>query len=129
MTSTPVAQETRRRTASISGRWHNQLGSTLELAVGTDDAVTGTFRAAVGTAHPERAYHVAGYALGNALAFCVDFRPHGSVATWTGHHVDDTRGERLVTLWHLAQPVDAPRGGTDLWRGVVAGADEFHRLD
>lgn len=127
MPSTQVAQETRRRTTSIVGRWRNQLGSTLELEVGSDDAVTGTFQAGVGTTHPERTYHVAGYALGNAVAFCVDFRPHGSVATWTGHHVDDDQGERLVTLWHLAQPVDQPRGGTDLWRGVVAGADEFRR--
>lgn len=127
MPSDTVAQERRRRTISIAGRWHNQLGSTLELVVGADDAVTGTFHAAVGTAHPERPYHVAGYALGNAVAFCVDFRPHGSVATWTGHHVHDVRGDRLVTLWHLAQPVDEPRGATDLWRGLVAGADEFVR--
>jgi hypothetical protein len=128
MPSTPVAEEARRRTTSIVGRWRNQLGSTLELQVGPDDAVTGTFRAAVGTVHAERDYHVSGYALGNAVAFCVDFRPHGSVATWTGHHVEDGRGERLVTLWHLAQPVDEPHGGTELWRGVVAGADEFQRV-
>lgn len=112
---------------ALSGRWHNRLGSVMELTVEDGDLVSGTFSTGVGTTHPEGSYHLTGYVLGDVLAFCVDFRPHGSVAAWAGHHVRDGRGERLVTLWHLAQPVAAPRDETDLWRGVLAGADEFER--
>lgn len=113
--------------ASMNGKWRNRMGSVMELVVSQDDRVTGTFKSGVGTPHPGSGYNITGYAVGNALTFCVDFRPHGSVAAWTGHHIQDGHGERLVTLWHLAQPIDTPRSDSDIWQGVLAGANEFER--
>jgi hypothetical protein len=50
------------------------------------------------------------------------------VASWSGHHLSDDEGERLVTLWHLAQPVRDPHSDADVWKGIVAGGDEFTRV-
>lgn len=100
----------------------------MDLAVGADGAVSGTFRTGVGAPHPERTYHLTGYAHGAAVAFCVDFAPHGSVAAWVGHYVSEDGGERLSTLYHLSRPVGSPRSEADLWESVIAGADEFTRV-
>ena len=75
-----------------------------------------------------KVYALAGYAIGDAFAFAVDFRPHGSVGAWSGHHVADERGERLVSLWHLARPVQSAAGDGDVWGAILAGADEFQRI-
>ncbi len=98
----------------------------MELAVGDGDLVTGTYHSGVGTAHPAGSFPLSGYVLDDAVAFCVDFRPNGSVAAWAGHRVAAGGVARLVTLWHLARPV-AGSDEADLWRGVLAGADEFER--
>src|SRR3954454_3343660 len=89
----------------VAGRWCNRLGSVMELHVDADDRIAGTFRSGVGSVHADRTYPVVGYALRNALAFCVHFRPHGSVAAWTGHATVEEGEDRLETLWHLAEPM------------------------
>ncbi len=115
--------------ATLVGRWQNRLGSVMELeAEPGAQALRGTFRSGVGSPHPDRVYALAGYAIGDAFAFAVDFSPHGSVGAWSGHHVADERGERLVSLWHLARPVQSAAGDGDVWGAILAGADEFHRI-
>lgn len=117
------------RAAALAGRWQNKLGSVMELAVdAASHGLSGTFRSGVGSPHPDRTYHLSGFAVGDAFVFAVDFNPHGSVGAWTGHHVADGDGERLVTLWHLARPVKAAHSDGDVWGAVLAGADEFHKL-
>lgn len=122
-----AVSDTARKAATAGGAWRNRIGSVMQLDIGADGAITGTFRTAVGAPHPSRTYHLSGYAHGEAVSFCVDFNPHGSVAAWVGHHVTDEHGERLVTLYHLATPVTSPRSDADLWQSVIAGADEFTR--
>jgi hypothetical protein len=123
---------TRASTTQIDGRWRSRLGSTMELRRVAGDVLTGTYRIAIGTRHPEQEFSLSGFVLGDAITFSVDFRPHGSVAAWTGHHVMDSGEDRLSMLWHLAEPVsERGSGGRDdgvLWRGVLAGADEFERI-
>ena len=122
-------EETERRPMSgVSGRWCNRLGSILDLTVGEDHRIHGSFRTRVGGPMVASEFPVAGFAEGDAMSFCVDFGRRGSVASWSGHHVSDDHGERLVTLWHLAQPVRNPHSEVDLWRAMMAGADEFTRL-
>lgn len=116
-----------RRPVSVTGTWANRLGSVMEIEVGSDHRITGTFRTGVGGGTSATEYQLSGFAEGDALAFAVDFGRSGSVAAWTGHHLTDDEGERLVTLWHLAQPVVDPHGDTDIWRAVAAGANEFTR--
>ena len=122
--STPLP----RSNSPFAGRWRNQRGSVMDVRVGDDDTIEGTFRTLVGTDHPERAHHLVGYVIGDAVTFCVDFRPHGSVAAWTGHHTVGHDGvDHLTTAWHLAQPARVAEEARSLWRGLLTGADEFVR--
>ncbi len=118
----------RKPPSPFAGRWRNRLGSTIDLTVEDRHRLTGTFHAIVGAVDPGAGFHLAGFVEGEALAFCVDFGRRGSVASWSGHHLDDEHGERLVTLWHLARPVEDSHGA-DLSRAMMAGADEFIRVD
>lgn len=124
-----VEDTTRRPGSAVAGRWRNRLGSTMELNVDAHHHINGTFHTAVGVLDPGATFHVTGYAEGDALAFCVDFGGRGSVAAWAGHHITDDHGERLVTLWHLVQPVKDPHSDADVWRALMAGSDEFTRAD
>lgn len=120
----------RKPPSAVAGRWRNRLGSTMELTVGVDHRIEGTFNTGVGVPDASSSYHVVGFAEGEAIAFCVDFGRRGSVASWSGHHIaDDEHGERLVTLWHLAQPVREAQGEADVWLALMAGSDEFTRVE
>ncbi|MGF1595732.1 MAG: avidin/streptavidin family protein [Acidimicrobiales bacterium] len=119
----------RRPPSTIAGRWRNRLGSTMELDVGEDHRLHGTYHSGVGVPDTSATFVVAGFAEGDAVAFTVDFGRWGSVAAWAGHHVADDNGERLVTLWHLAQPVRSAHGEADVWGSLMAGSDEFTRVD
>jgi hypothetical protein len=117
-----------RRKSAIEGRWRNQLGSVMEITVDDDHRIEGSFQTGVGAMEPTTHFHVTGFAEGEALTFCVDFGRLGSVAAWSGHHVNDGDGERLITLWHLAQRVREPHGEVDTWRAISTGSDEFTRV-
>jgi hypothetical protein len=127
MTTEQTSQGTMPRPAGVAGRWRNRLGSVMELVVGDDDVVTGWFRTGVGGNRAQHDHPLTGFVRADAVVFCVDFRPHGSLSAWAGHHVVDGGPERLVTLWHLARPVPHPHAEVDLWQGVLAGADQFER--
>ena len=119
----------RKPPSPIEGRWRNRWGSVMELQVGEDHEIHGSFHAAVGAVDPTMSFHLVGFVEGEAVSFCVDFGRRGSVASWSGHHVHDEHGDRIVTLWHLARPVsDTSTGHADLSRSMLAGADEFVRL-
>ena len=100
----------------------------MDLTVDDGHRVHGTFHTAVGLLDQKAAFPITGFAEGEAISFCVDFGHRGSVASWSGHHVTDSHGERLVTLWHLAQQVDDPHTDADVWRAVLAGSDDFSRV-
>lgn len=119
---------TKRQASAAEGKWTNRLGSIMELTVGDDHRIGGTYQTGVGVLDPGDKYNVTGFVEGDALSFSVDFGLLGSVASWTGHHVSDANGERLLTLWHLAQRVRDPHDESDTWRSLTAGSDEFVRL-
>ncbi len=142
--------EDRRPGSTLTGRWRNRLGSTMSLHVDDHHRVRGIFHTGPEIGDPAAGYEVVGFAEGDDFAFCVDFGPSGSVASWTGHHINDEpsmngepgmidepdatsgrdmRGDRLITVWHLAQPVDNPHSEVDTWRAILTGGDEFHRID
>ena len=123
-----VEKTERRKPSIIEGEWGNRLGSTMKLTVDEHHRIHGTFHTAVGMPEGSPGFPVVGFVEGDALSFCVDFGQRGSVAAWSGHHVSDEHGERLVTLWHLVQPVQEPHGETDVWRALMAGSNEFARL-
>ncbi|MCP3988859.1 MAG: hypothetical protein GY724_07285 [Actinomycetia bacterium] len=124
-----AGEETRKPGSAIAGKWRNRLGSTMELTVDGNHRIDGTFHTGVGVPDKKPAFHVVGFAEGDAVTFCVDFGSLGSVAAWAGHHVVDGDDERLVSLWHLARPVRAHHHQADVWAALLAGGDEFLRLD
>lgn len=124
-----IQQESRKPTSGIAGQWQNRLGSTLDLTVDTHHHLSGTFRTGVGVPDKGSTFPVVGFAERDAVTFCVDFGSLGSVASWSGHHVTDDGGERLVTLWHLARPATDPHREADVWASLLAGADHFSRVD
>jgi hypothetical protein len=117
----------RRPASAVAGRWRNRRGSVVELIVHDDHHLHGTFSPEI-LDDPGRPFHVSGYAEGDALAFTVDFGRKGSVASWSGHHLSDDDGERLITLWHVARPVAHPHSESELSAAILSGADEFTRI-
>ena len=120
--------QTERRASAIEGRWKNRLGSIMELTVTDNHRIGGTYQTSVGVLDPDTKFHVTGFVERDAVSFVVDFGRLGSVASWSGHHVSDENGERLLTLWHLAQRVRDAHDESDTWGSLTAGSDEFVRL-
>ena len=117
-----------RTRAQLDGTWRNTLGSELTLHVTDEHALLGSFRPKSPGSFPG-AHPVHGFAEGRSFSFCVDFGEHGSVASWTGHHIDDEAGERLETLWLLARSRDdhSRSSGSPAWGALLTGSNTFVR--
>src|SRR5512138_1484285 len=108
-----AARERAPETVDFSGRWRNQRGSSLELAIDDRGRVSGTFRTGVGVPSPHESFPLCGFARGDLIAFSVDFGVHESVTAWAGQHTEAGGRERIETLWHLARNIpdsDEERG-------------------
>ena len=125
-----VAESLGSRTrSSLDGTWQNALGSVLTVQITDEHAIRGTFRPESTGGIEHHAHPVHGYAEGSSFAFCADFGEHGSVASWTGHHLDDEAGERLETLWQLARTHAPEADGSPAWGALLTGANTFTRVD
>lgn len=109
---------------SVSGIWHNEHGSEIELTVLEGGRVAGRFRAGTGLARGGPASDLVGFTSGNLIAFAVDFGDLGSLTSWTGHVVTEGGVVCIHTNWTMC--VELPRNDAeDLWRGTWVGADRF----
>jgi hypothetical protein len=126
LVDSPASARTR---SDLDGIWRNTLGSEMSLQVTEDHLIRGWFRPAGGHDAETRRHHLRGFTEGSAFAFCVDFGEHGSVASWTGHLIDDERGERLEALWQLARERQPDDGGSPAWGALLTGANEFVRVE
>jgi hypothetical protein len=111
---------------NLSGVWHNQHGSEMQIEVGEDGSITGSFRSGTGLPGPRERFPLTGHLAGDLISITVDFGKYDSMTSWTGHHgIED--GERTIyAMWHMA--VRLRRKGHDqLWTGIWAGADTFRR--
>lgn len=112
---------------NFSGKWRNQLRSEMELSVSAEK-VTGKYRTGVGLPQPAEEFNLIGFGSGDLLAFVVDFGKYGSLTAWAGQHTFDDAGVgQIRTMWHLAKNVKDEDEPTQLWGGVLAGADVFFR--
>lgn len=111
--------------ATWLGRWKNQMGSTMDLAV-THSDLTGTYTSSTSGGGGPVTGTLKGFVAGDLISFLVLW-PGGSMTAWTGQLVDDVAAPRIKTLWHLV--TDVPEGDepTKLWTSTFAGADEFTR--
>ena len=111
--------------ADLAGTWHNAHGSELDLTV-DGQRLTGRFRSGTGLAKGRTEADVVGFVSGNLVAFTANFGAHGSLTSWVGHLIMETREPRIHAIWNLC--VDVPFGSTEeLWRGTWTGADIFER--
>ncbi len=112
---------------SFDGRWKNDVGSTMELHLGPDGSVKGTYSTNVGAAKPWERFELVGFAAGDLIAFVANFGKYDSLTAWVGQHTVADGRERIRTLWHLAKNVPDSEEPTRLWSSILAGANDFER--
>ena len=110
----------------LSGKWHNQHGSEVELHVLDDGRITGKFHSGTGRAKGEPC-DLVGFATESLVAFTVDFSRHDSLTSWAGHFVAERDGLAIHATWTMS--VASPkRNDPELsWKGVWTGSDTFRR--
>lgn len=112
---------------SFAGTWHNQHNSEIEIKVGIEGQITGTFTtAADGSKNLTGEFPVTGFVSQDVIAFCVNFAEHGCVTSWVGQMTRGKDGTEIIeTLWHMA--VDVGNSDKLRWKSIVSGADTFLR--
>jgi len=113
------------RGSTISGCWHNQLGTRMEITASEDGSVTGRIHSEVGGVGGEQP--VVGYvapALGRrgVIGLVVRWKETHSVTTWSGHY--DLEGNVIVANWLLT----AADFDQNEWQSTRVGHDVFHRV-
>ena len=113
---------------NFNGKWKNRLDSEMELAVDVDGDVIGKYRTGVGAPQPTEEFDLKGFVSGDLIVFCVNFGKYASLTSWAGQHTRDANGNEVIyTLWHLAKNIPDPQEPSDLWAGILAGANEYRR--
>ncbi len=111
----------------FEGNWENGLGSQMELSV-NGNAVSGVYRTNVGAPTPTEEFDLVGLVTGDLITFTVNFGKYGSLTAWAGQHTEKGVGEfEIKTLWHLAKNIPDAEEPSDLWSGILAGANSFSR--
>ena len=114
-------------TVDFNGKWRNDLNSEMDLVVDSAGGVAGVYRTGVGSPTPTEEFPLTGFVSGDLLSFSVNFGKYGSVTSWVGQHTVQGGGERIRTMWHLAQNVIDKHEPTHLWGAVLSGSDTFRR--
>ncbi|MEM7397812.1 MAG: avidin/streptavidin family protein [Pseudomonadota bacterium] len=109
----------------FSGRWTNQIGSIMDLAVSGSE-VTGRYTSKTSGAGGPTTGPLKGYVAGDLVSFLVLW-PSGSMTAWVGQLVDDQTNPTIKTLWNLVTDVSDEDEADRLWTSVFTGADEFTR--
>ena len=113
---------------SFTGKWVNTLDSEMELAVSITGELTGSYKTGVGAPQPTEEFDLKGFVSGDLIVFCVNFGKFDSLTSWAGQHTRDESGNEVIhTLWHLAQNVRDADEPSNLWAGILTGANEFRR--
>lgn len=109
----------------FSGRWVNQLSSTMQLTI-AGARVSGTYESAVsGGAGPIKG-DLVGFVNGDLIAFTVNW-PTAAITAWVGQLVVESGQDVVQTLWQMTTNIPDPSEPTGLWKSVLAGSDRFHR--
>src|SRR5205085_54806 len=116
----------------FSGKWYNQLGSSMNLKI-ANGVVSGTYSTAVGAPDPKDEFEIRGIVADDLISFIVGWRnqtvDYRSMTAWVGQLTkdDDAVTDRLETLWHLAKNIPDADEPAMLWGTVRTGADRFRR--
>lgn len=109
----------------LTGRWANQLGSSLELEADDAGHLSGRYWSTVGASggpHPLTGYFEQSAEPGCAVVgFVVGWRPAHSLTVWAGHY--EAINDHITATWLLT---GAP--AHDDWGSTLVGHDVFRRL-
>ena len=111
----------------FSGRWVNELHSSMELTVrGT--SVSGKYTSAVSGEGGTVSGPIIGYVAGDVIAFSVLWPgATPSITSWVGQLVTENGEQTLDTLWHLIVNASDAQDPNSIWTTIHAGADSFKR--
>lgn len=109
----------------FSGRWRNQLGSTMELTV-NGSGLTGEYTSAVSGGGGSIIGTLSGYINGDLIAFVVNW-PSAAITAWTGQLTSEGGRDVIKTLWQMTTNVADEDEETGLWASIYAGSDQFRR--
>lgn len=121
---------------SLAGKWYNELKSEVNITVGADGVLSGTYKTAVADGAPPPETKLTGFAdaaaaagkpvsFGFVVAWGHPANEVGSTTVWTGtlRQIDNGNGseEVLLTRWLLNVETDED------WNSTLIGEDEFRR--
>lgn len=112
-------------TPDFSGKWGNQLSSTMALTV-NGSLVTGVYESAVSGGGGSIKGDLTGFVNGDLISFVVKW-PSASITAWVGQLISEGGREVIVTLWHMTTNTPESEEPTGIWKSVYAGTDRFHR--
>lgn len=114
--------------SDFSGTWENRNGAEINLKQ-AGESIRGSYRTAVGLIGESAEFDLVGFACGDRIVFSVCFSVHSSLTAWTGQHTEGADGsERIHALWHMARNIPDDDQPSNVWAGVIAGADTFFRV-
>lgn len=108
----------------LTGLWHNQHGSEIDVNVHDDGRITGCFMVRLTDNEVGEIYTLSGFAREDLVTFCADFSKHGSMTAWVGQFTGDET-QSFETMWHMV--VDTYGDKEKSWKAVLSGSDRFVR--
>jgi hypothetical protein len=111
----------------FSGKWHNQHASEMELTIGADGKVTGTYHTGVGSPRPAEVFALTGFVSEDLIVFTANFGKYESLTAWAGQHTTEEGVEKIYTMWHMAVNIEEAAEPKWLWYGMRSGSDVFLR--
>jgi hypothetical protein len=108
---------------TLSGTWHNQHGSQIDLVALDDGRLTGNFTLRCDDPQEAEQFSLTGFVNKDIITFCVDFGRHESLTAWVGQIT--TSLNSFETMWQMV--ADAHRNPCRSWRAVCTGSDTFER--
>jgi hypothetical protein len=104
--------------AEFSGKWINELGSTMTIEQ-AGDTLSGVYESKVSSSGTTTAGDLLGYVDGNLISFVVHWRDFQAITAWVGQLVvPDFESPTIDTLWQMT--TQGPE-----WSSINAGADRF----
>lgn len=113
---------------NFSGKWKNELGSTMEINQDSSGLLIGLYSTAVGQPTNIEVFPLSGLASGDLIGFTVNFGKYGSLTSWTGQMTQDSTEDKIYMLWHMAVNVEDHEETKKIWGSVWTGYNNFIRI-
>ncbi|KMW73569.1 hypothetical protein TI10_08330 [Photorhabdus luminescens subsp. luminescens] len=127
--------------ADISGKWANELGSTIEIKQQNKSSFfTGEYISAVSAGGDSTRGSITGTICGNLIVFLVNWDEYAAITSWVGQidinspfivtteptTAKNSFPEKITTLWMMTS---RPEYIKDEWASINSGTDTFHKIN